>query len=352
MSCAPLRAFCAHLARPRPRQAAAAAAARRPCRPNPDAGPRPPMARGRRLPAGHDKETTPCTQASMRRSTPSGPPSSWPAAARRQLRRVRARSNRLAHLLRAQGLQRLDHYAMFMENNSRYLEACVAGERAGLYYTCINSYLKADELAYILDNSESRVLITSRGAAAGGARGAEACPLCAVPGGRRRAGPAEARRPRIGLRASRRGPPRRADRRREPGHLDAVFVGHDRAAQGHPAAAARAAAQRAAAAVHFLHKLWHYREAWSTCRRRRCTTRRRCRRGEPDAAQRRHRAWSWSTSTPSSTWPGRASTGHALAAGADDVQPHAQAAARGAARGTTCRRWRSPSTPPRPARCR
>ncbi len=72
------------------------------------------------------------------------------------------RSNRLAHLLRANGLQRLDHFAMFMENNNRYLEACAAGVRAGLYYTCINSYLTAEELAYILNNSESKVLITSR----------------------------------------------------------------------------------------------------------------------------------------------------------------------------------------------
>jgi long-chain acyl-CoA synthetase len=71
------------------------------------------------------------------------------------------RSNRLAHLLRSQGLRRLDHYAVFMENNRPYIECCVAGERSGLYYTCINSYLKADELAYILDNSESQVLITS-----------------------------------------------------------------------------------------------------------------------------------------------------------------------------------------------
>jgi len=72
------------------------------------------------------------------------------------------RSNRLAHLLRSLGLRRLDHYAIFMENNSRYLECCGAGERSGLYYTCINSYLTADELAYIVNNSAARVLITSR----------------------------------------------------------------------------------------------------------------------------------------------------------------------------------------------
>ncbi|HYM02138.1 MAG TPA: AMP-binding protein [Stellaceae bacterium] len=71
------------------------------------------------------------------------------------------RTNRLAHVLRAAGLERLDHYAIFMENNSRYLECCGAGERAGLYYTCVNSYLTPEELAYILDNSESKILITS-----------------------------------------------------------------------------------------------------------------------------------------------------------------------------------------------
>jgi len=71
------------------------------------------------------------------------------------------RANQLAHLLVDHGLQRLDHYAVFMENNDRYLESCAAGERAGLYYTCVNSYLTAEELAYIITNSESKVLITS-----------------------------------------------------------------------------------------------------------------------------------------------------------------------------------------------
>lgn len=74
---------------------------------------------------------------------------------------LKRRSNRLAHFLRASGLGRLDHYAIFMENNARYVECCSAGERAGLYYTCISSYLTPEELAYILDNSESKILITS-----------------------------------------------------------------------------------------------------------------------------------------------------------------------------------------------
>jgi len=36
-------------------------------------------------------------------------------------RELEGRSNRLAHLFRQRGLQRLDHYSIFMENNSRYL---------------------------------------------------------------------------------------------------------------------------------------------------------------------------------------------------------------------------------------
>jgi long-chain acyl-CoA synthetase len=75
---------------------------------------------------------------------------------------LEARTNRLADLLRKKGLNREDHSAIFMENNARYVETCGAGERAGLHYTCVNSVLTADELAYILNNSESKLLITSK----------------------------------------------------------------------------------------------------------------------------------------------------------------------------------------------
>ncbi len=74
---------------------------------------------------------------------------------------LEARSNRLAHFLRSRGIKRLDHYSIFMENNSRYIECCATGERAGLYFTCINSFLTAEEVAYIVNNSESKALIFS-----------------------------------------------------------------------------------------------------------------------------------------------------------------------------------------------
>jgi len=97
-----------------------------------------------------------------------------------------ARTNQLCHLLRDVGLARLDHYAIFMENNARYLECCGAGERAGLYYTCINHYLQAAELAYILNNSESKVLVVSvekLPVAKIALRDAPAVSLCLVVGG-------------------------------------------------------------------------------------------------------------------------------------------------------------------------
>ena len=103
-------------------------------------------------------------------------------------RELDARSNRLVHLFRKRGLNRLDHYAIFMENNSRYLEACGAGERSGLYFTCVNSYLTAGELAYILTNSQSRILITSLAKLDVAREAIRECPkveLCIVADGKR-----------------------------------------------------------------------------------------------------------------------------------------------------------------------
>ena len=73
-----------------------------------------------------------------------------------------ALANRLAHLFRSEGLVRGDHVSILMENNEWYLPACSAAERSGLYFTPVNSHLTPEEVGYILDNSLSRVLITSR----------------------------------------------------------------------------------------------------------------------------------------------------------------------------------------------
>ena len=96
---------------------------------------------------------------------------------------LEARSNRLAHLLRAEGLRHGDHYAVFMENNARFIECCGAGVRSGLYYTCINSFLTPDEVAYIIKNSQSKVLITSEQKRDVALKALEQCPdikLCLI----------------------------------------------------------------------------------------------------------------------------------------------------------------------------
>src|SRR4051794_4738499 len=70
-------------------------------------------------------------------------------------------ADRLAQFFRAVGLERLDHVAYLMENNPRLIECNAAAERSGLYYTCINSYLSADEAAYIINDCRARVVVTS-----------------------------------------------------------------------------------------------------------------------------------------------------------------------------------------------
>src|SRR6516162_3704592 len=75
------------------------------------------------------------------------------------------RSNRLAHFLRASGLRRLDHYAIFIENNTPYVECCSAGECVGLYYTCISSYLTPAAGSWLAHPYTSRLHLTARGRA-------------------------------------------------------------------------------------------------------------------------------------------------------------------------------------------
>jgi acyl-CoA synthetase (AMP-forming)/AMP-acid ligase II len=70
-------------------------------------------------------------------------------------------ANRAAHLFRAQGLQLRDHVAFLFENNLRMLELEGGAERTGLYYSCVNSYLSADEVAYVVNDSDARIVATS-----------------------------------------------------------------------------------------------------------------------------------------------------------------------------------------------
>jgi fatty-acyl-CoA synthase len=71
------------------------------------------------------------------------------------------RSNQIAQLLHARGLRSGDHVALLMENHLDYFTIAWAAFRSGLYLTCINRYLTAEEAAYIINDSGSQVLFTS-----------------------------------------------------------------------------------------------------------------------------------------------------------------------------------------------
>jgi len=71
------------------------------------------------------------------------------------------RSSQLAHLARSVGLEHGSSIAVFMENHPRYMEVLWAGQRAGLYYTSINSHLTAEEAAYIINDCGARLVVTS-----------------------------------------------------------------------------------------------------------------------------------------------------------------------------------------------
>ena len=76
-------------------------------------------------------------------------------------REMDERPNQPDRLCSLHGLRPGDHVAIFSENQPHYLEVMWAALRSGLYVTTINSYLSAEEVAYILDDSGTRSLVTT-----------------------------------------------------------------------------------------------------------------------------------------------------------------------------------------------
>ena len=69
------------------------------------------------------------------------------------------RSRRLAAWLRGLGLRDGDSIAMLIGNSPVLFDVYWATQRIGLYLTPLNWHARPDELAFILDNSDARVLI-------------------------------------------------------------------------------------------------------------------------------------------------------------------------------------------------
>ena len=70
-------------------------------------------------------------------------------------------SNRAAQLFWSLGLRPGDHIAFCMENHPRFFEICWAAQRSGLYFTAISSRLTPTETEYIINDSGSKLLVTS-----------------------------------------------------------------------------------------------------------------------------------------------------------------------------------------------
>lgn len=76
-------------------------------------------------------------------------------------RELNDRSNQGAQLLHALGLRPGDHIALCMENNEHFHAVCWAAHRSGLYYTAISTRLSPPETAYIVNDCDAKVFITS-----------------------------------------------------------------------------------------------------------------------------------------------------------------------------------------------
>ncbi|QIG54106.1 acyl-CoA synthetase [Altererythrobacter sp. BO-6] len=75
---------------------------------------------------------------------------------------MEAEANRFAHLLRARGFKPDDAFAVLLENRIEYFTLIWGSQRAGTLLVPISTRLTAPEIAYILHDSEAKLLITSR----------------------------------------------------------------------------------------------------------------------------------------------------------------------------------------------
>ncbi|WP_374303541.1 acyl-CoA synthetase [Ferrovibrio sp.] len=91
-------------------------------------------------------------------------------------RELEENSNRAAHLFRSLGLDSRCHVAMVIENRPEFFDACFGADRAGLYYTTVSTKLTAEELAYIVTDSGSTVLVVSDAFASMAAELRRLCP--------------------------------------------------------------------------------------------------------------------------------------------------------------------------------
>ncbi len=78
-------------------------------------------------------------------------------------REYNTRVNRCAHVLQGLGLNKGDHFAVLGRNSIQYLEMCHASAKVGTVFGPLNWRLAPQELAFIVDDADNRVLMIEAG---------------------------------------------------------------------------------------------------------------------------------------------------------------------------------------------
>jgi len=76
-------------------------------------------------------------------------------------RELDEKSNQAAHLFRSLGLAAGDGIVILLDNHVSFLQIAWAAQRTGLYYTPISILFQPDEIDYIIENSDAKLVITS-----------------------------------------------------------------------------------------------------------------------------------------------------------------------------------------------
>ena len=69
-----------------------------------------------------------------------------------------ANSRRVAAMLYEAGLRPGDGVALILPNRSEFFEITWACQLSGLYYSAVNTHFTADEVAYVVDDSEAKAV--------------------------------------------------------------------------------------------------------------------------------------------------------------------------------------------------
>ena len=75
---------------------------------------------------------------------------------------LETRANQGAHYIRSLGIANGDSIAIWLPNGITFFEVFWAAQRAGLYICPISTQFRAEEAAYILSDSGSKLLVTDQ----------------------------------------------------------------------------------------------------------------------------------------------------------------------------------------------